>query len=269
MIRPALRNRLFAALAAVLAAVPVTANAAGGADISAIFLDLIERFAILWIPVAVLVVVAAGFTLMVSQEDGKVQKAKSTVVAVMIGGIITTIVLVFGPRDLINILYTGIPGTELLNTGEALGMEAEGVAGWLSAMAVMLGILIIVVAVLRAVFSLGEEERYTKVRLAVLHVVIGLVIIAGSYLFRIVFFEDKEPSALIAFIAGRVVVVLSFVSIIAVAILIYAGFRMVISFGREEDFTAAKSLAYRVVVGLMVVALSFALVLAVVAIFNG
>ncbi len=86
---------------------------------------------------------------------------------------------------------------------------------------------------------------------------------------RDVFFVIREPSALLAFITAKLITVLGFMTLIAVAILVYAGFRMVVSFGREEDFTAAKSLMIRVIVGLLILCLSYALVYTVVLVFNG
>ncbi len=242
---------------------------ASGADISDMFLNLIFAFAPLWIVVAILVIVIAGFSLMVSNDEGRLEKTRKTIVAVIIGGIVITIILVLGPLAAIGILYNGIPGMALINTGDALGNEAIGIAEWITAMAAMLGVLIIIISALQAIFTFGDEEAYQKVRASIRHVILGLIIIAAAFIFRQVFFVDKTPNALIALIASKILIVLAVMTIIAVAILIYAGVRMIIAFGREEDYTNAKTLVFRVIIGLVVILVSYVLVLAVATLFNG
>lgn len=265
---------------------PQTVNAVGGIDIQNGFLSLITAFWPLWITAAILVLVIAGFTLMTSQDENSLQKAKTTLISVLIGGILTTIIWVNplgsgGPLGFIGIVYNGMAGSSIINTGDAIGFQVIGIAEWLSAMAVMLGILFIIVAVLRAVASLGDEAAYTAARYSLLHVIIGVVLIAGTYLIQLALFGSEtgpgvvvsgdlsiEPNPLLGLIAAQLVIILHVITFIAVAILIYAGLRMIISFGREEDFTAAKSLALRVIVGLLVLIVSYSLVWIVATIFT-
>lgn len=258
-------TRLVAAL--FLALAPLTAHAAGGDDISEGFFGLIVRFAPLWISAAVLVLVIAGFTLMVSQDEGRLDKAKKTIAAVMIGGIIIVIIL-SGPRNFVSIMYNGIPGLLLINTGGyTIGYEAAGIANWLTAMAAMFGILMIIITVIRAVASFGDESSYQNTRMSMLHVLFGLIVIGAAYLFEVVFFADRTPNALIALIASKILVVLLVITTIAVFILIYVGIRMIASFGQEDQYTAAKSLAIRVLLGLLVILVSYTLVVVVALIF--
>ena len=264
--------------------IPDMAFANGGADIGATLINLFFLSYKLWVTIAVLVIVAAGFTMLVSHEEGQAQKAKSTIVAVIIGGVIITILAVLGPSGIIGFVYNGIPGMTVYNCGIAdalpdafncqsalsLALEAEGVASWFATITSMLGMLIIIISMVEAVSSLGADEAaYTKVRLALLHVVLGLIVIVAAVVLRNVFFVTREPSALLIFITAKLTIVLGIITLIAVAILVYAGFRMVASFGREEDFTAAKSLMIRVIIGLIILALSYALVYTVVLAFNG
>ncbi len=246
--------------------VPFPAFAAGGADISTIFVNLISAFAPLWGFIAFVAIVVAGLTLLLSQDEGAIDKAKKTIVAVMIGGVITVILLFFpgGPRGVILSFFSPVfsLGVNTFNfSGTTIGLEAEGVSGWLTGMAAMIGIVIVIIAVLRAVTSFGgDEAAYTNVRSAILQILIGLMVISAAFIFKSVFFFTGEPSQLIAFVTSKVLIIFAFIALLAVGVLVYAGFRMVISFGREEDFTAARSLALRVVVGLFVIILSYTLV---------
>jgi hypothetical protein len=253
---------------ATLLAMPLQAHAAGGADISLIFLNLITAFWPLWVSVAVLVVTIAGFTLMVSTDEGKLAKSRAILIAVGIGGIIITIINVLTPLTVVTFFYNGLPGTILINTGASLGAEVQGIGSWLTAMTAVLGILVIIIAVLRAVTSFnGDEASYTNARWSILHVIIGLIIIGAALVIENVFFILHEPGQLLGIIGAKVLIVLNVISTIAVVILIYAGLRMVISFGKEDEFTAAKSLALRVIVGLLILAVSYVLVYVVVTLF--
>jgi hypothetical protein len=190
-------------LLASLLAIPQVACADGG-DIAEIFLGLIGKFAPLWITIAILVVVIAGFGLMTTQDEGRLDKAKKTLLAVTVGGILITIILVMGPTNFVGIMYTGIPGFAVpLGGANSIGAEAVGIAGWIAAMAVMLGILMVIISAIQAIASFGEDEgQYTKVRTAIFHVIIGLIVIASAYIFQQVFFFERTPNALIALIAG-------------------------------------------------------------------
>lgn len=259
--------RLFALASLML--VPQTVFA-DGADIANIFLGLIGKFAPLWITIAILVVIIAGFGLLTTQDEGRLDKAKKTILAVTVGGILVTIILVMGPTNFVGIMYTGIPGFAVpLGGANTIGAEAVGVAGWITAMAVMLGILMIIIAAIQAIASFGEDEgMYTKVRTAIFHVIIGLIVIASAFIFQQVFFLDRTPNALIALIASKILILLFVILTIAVAILVYAGLRMILAIGREDEYTAAKSLLYRVVVGIIVILLSYVLVVVVAQLFS-
>lgn len=246
---------------------PSICLAAGGANISAIALGLITTFSPLWIAIATIAIVAAGMGLILTQDDGRLAKVKGVLVAVVIGGITVNLVIVLGPT-LIGYVYNGV-GTFQGNAA-GLGIEAEGVAGWVMSLSAISGVLMIILAMVEAVASLGaDESAYQKVRAAVIHVVLGLIVIIGAGIIRAVFFVSHEPTPLLYYLMKKITLVLAFITFIAVAILIYAGFRMVISFGREEDYSAAKGLALRVIVGILVLLLSLSLVAIVTAVLGG
>lgn len=267
-------------LLAVLAAVPQAAHAFGGGDIQLMFFSLVTAFWPLWITAGILVIVVAGFILMITHDEGRLQKAKTTLISVLTGGILTTIIIALGPFNFIGILYNGMPGFVVINSGSAVAFQAIGIAQWLTGISVIMGIMFIIIGVLRAVASLGEEAAYTSARHQLLHVIVGVVLISGAYLVELALFGSAngpgevvtgalsiEPNPLIGLISEKIFLVLNIITLIAVGILIYAGFRMIISFGREEDFNNAKSLALRVIVGLLVLTLSYSLVFIVAMIF--
>lgn len=251
---------------ALILGTPETVHAAGS-DISAMFVSVIDAFYPVWMSVAVLVTVIAGITLMVSQDEGALTKARSTIGAVFIGGIILTIILSMGATNFVGIVYNGLAGTVFINNGNGLGIEAAGVADWIATIAVVVGVLVVIIAATRAVLSFGDEGAYGNVRTALFHVIIGLIIIGAAYIFKEVFFDTHEPTELLRVFLVPLTVLLGIIGLIAVGILVYAGFRMIISFGREDDFSAAKSLAIRVVFGLIVLLISFSLIAIITGVF--
>lgn len=259
-IRSNLRRLLI--LSALAALIPTQAHAlTGGAIISQQFANLVTAFWPLWTFVAVLVLVIAGYTLMISHDENAIDKAKTTIIAVVIGGVITVLITAIGGTNVIGWVYNGTYGVAFRNTGVLFGIEAEGVAGWITAMAAMVGIVIIIITVLKAVASFGgDESAYSNTRTVILHVILGLILIGGATIVRNVFFASGEPSPFIGLVRDKIGIVLGFMTLIAIAILIVAGFRMVTSFGREEEYSAAKSLAVRAVFGLLVILLSYSLV---------
>ncbi len=255
--------------AAFLALIPLPAFAAGGADIASIFVSVVTAFWPLWIVAAVLVLVVCGFILVTATDESKLERARGTIIAVVMGGIITTIIWVLGPTGSIGLLYNGTAGFIMTSSAsaDAIGLEAIGIADWIATIAVLLGILFVIIAAIRAVASFGDEAKYANARNAAIQAVIGLVVIAAAYVFKIVFYDVREPSPLIALFASKVAIVLGFINLIAVGIIVYAGFRMVISFGNDEAFSSAKSLAIRAALGILIILVSYALVIIVANIF--
>ena len=265
------KNFNYGLLTAVLAfAIPMSAHATG-LDISNMLLFLIDAFATILLPTAVLVVTISGFVLMVSTDENNISKARSALVAAMIGGIVATILLFYpgGPEGFIGIMYNGTIGVFLVDTSASLGTEAGGVSTWLAEMTVMFGLFTVIISVFRAVASFGgDEAAYGAVKTSILHVILGLILIASVKVIRDVFFDIHDPLPLINILASKAFLVMNLITTVAVGILVYAGLRMVISYGKEDEFTAAKSLAIRVVVGLIVVLLSYVMVFTVWKLFN-
>ncbi len=246
---------------------------ASGSDLESIALGFITTLLPIWIPVAVIAIVIAGFNLSISRDEGAMDKAKSQIILVIIGGITITLLLAIGPTTFIGKFYNGaIDSSAILSAPVFIEFETIGIAEWIITIMAAIGILMIILSLLEAVTSLGDEGAYTKVRTAVLNVVIGLLIIVAAKIIRTTFFSPinggvANPAPLMTYIIGKITIVLNFILVIAVAIVIYAGFRMVMSFGNEDDYNNAKSLVLRVLIGILVLLISYSLVAIVVRIF--
>lgn len=249
---------------------PYSAHAAGGQDISNMFMSLVTASWPLWVVSAIMVLIIAGFAMVTTSDEGRVEKAKNTIIAVVSGGILITIITTLGPVGLIGLLYNGTAGYILTSTVSAdnIGLEAIGIAEWLTTIVVVLGILFVIASAIRAVASLGDEAQYESVRQAVLQLLIGLVVIASAVIIKRVMYNTGEPSLLINLFASKVVIVLGFVLTVAIAIIVYAGLRMVLSLGNEEQFNSAKSLVIRAAIGIALILVSYSLVIIVANVFG-
>ncbi len=240
-------------LALALLLVPVSAQATA-ADL--VLVSETIRFLLLplWVPAGVLVLTIAGITLVVSQDEGALEKARKAIIAVIAGG---GIILLAPP--LIAALYQTGGMTVNVATASVFEFESIGLSEWISTLAGIIGIFMIILAVLKAVGSFGDESSYTNARMSVLHVIIGLLIITANIIIRNVFFFGT-PNPLIIFVIAKLQFVMVIISTLAMVIIIYAGIRMVLNFGNEEYFNSAKSLIYRAIIGLFVVGFSYAMV---------
>jgi hypothetical protein len=249
---------------------PLSAHAAGGQDISSIFISLVTASWPLWVVAAIMVLIIAGFAMVTTSDEARVDKAKNTIVAVVSGGILITIIVTLGPLGLVGLVYNGTAGFILTSATSAgnIGLEAVGIAEWLMTIVVLIGILFVIVAALRAVVSFGDEAKYESVKQAVLQLILGLITIASAYIIKTVFYDTREPSLLINLFTSKVLIVLGLVTTVAIAIIVYAGLRMVISLGNEEDFNAAKSLTIRAAIGIALILVSYSLVIIVATVFG-
>lgn len=221
----------------------------GAVAIGSLIGELFDMFNGTVFKVAVLMLVIASIRLIITSDEGSMDKAKKSINAIVVGLIFITL---SGPIEQILFQINGIETAR----AELLNNEAVGIGKWLSSMAAMAGIAIIVIGAFRAIGSFGDENSYTVVRTTIFHVILGMLVISLGYAIKIAFFNDS-PNLLINLILGRVALVLGMMTLVALCIVVYAGIRMVLNFGNEEAFTGARSLILRSLGGLMLIGTSF------------
>ncbi len=249
-------------IAAIVALAPTPAHAAA-ADLALLFVSLRDMFLPLWLPAGTLVLVIAGITLMISQDESALMKARTAILGVVLGG-----VLIYLTPTLINALYQF--NVLVVDTTPSLQFDIEGVGlvNWVTTLAVLAAVIVVIISVARAVISIGDEQSYTNARFSLLYAVFGLLVIGASFVIRDTFFFAGTPEPLIVFVFDKLLIVMGLATLVAMTIIIYAGIRMVANFGNEEFFTQAKALAIRAVVGLLVILFSYLLVRIVIGLFS-
>lgn len=239
----------------------------GGGGFEGIAEFLRGRILLILTPIALFIIVRAGLRLVTSQEDDKLNKAKTTIGATCVG-----IMLAYISDRLVMAFYSpgGTWTTGTSTTGaNILTTEILGIINWATSFVAIVGVLIIIVAGLKTVSSFGAEDTGILKR-SVTGVVTGLLLIVTTGAIKLsiglapeviaVLPTGANPSTGIGRAINIILILLSFTSIIALAVIIYAGMMMVLNWGNEDNFTKGKSLIYRCVAGLAIMLLSGAAV---------
>ncbi len=226
------------------------------------------------LPVGVFLVVRAGFSLIISQDEGKLSTAKRTITGTLIG-----IMLVFISQRLVTAFYLNGGITNDANASQLQNI-LYGIVNWSLVTMAALGMLMIVVSVIRALASFGKEDGVANMRQTITGVATGILMIsllpAVKLTLGIVDLSalgegstHTDAGQIILVITTIIARLLSYLAFLAVAIVIYAGIRMIVTLGNEEEYKKSRTLIGRALVGLIVILLSYAAVAAVLSIATG
>ena len=117
----------------------------------------------------------------------------------------------------------------------------------------------IIVSGIRAIINWGSSEGITQVRRTIISILIGIFLIVAKGDFVDAFLNTHTPDPIIDRINQYVIIALGFVTIVAVAVMIFAGFLMIVNVGKDEQYQRAKGIIIRVAIGLLVILSSVAL----------
>ncbi len=236
------------------------------ATLPGIALFLRAEFLLILDIIAVFLLVRAGLKLIHSQEDDKLTRARRT-----IGGTAVGIMLAHLSVRLVEIFYgsTAVPSGGVLTpeqSAEMLSIEIGGIINWVTTLVAVLGVLMIVATSIRAVGGFGKEDGTKLIRETVVGTVTGIffIIISGAIKASFGLPPGLEPGGphdpsvvpIVVRVAGIVSTILDYMALIAVAVVIYAGFLMIVNLGDEEQFKKGKTLIVRALIGLVIILLS-------------
>ena len=224
------------------------------------FETIAQNIALLFVPIvtgiAILVVVASGFALVLSQSEEQLATARRTLI-----GSVMAIMLVY----LSGVIRTALePGGLSLSGAISYGdlsPEIIGVADWLSSIAAVVAILMLIVSGIRAVVSYGSDDGTAQMRRAVIAAVAGFTIIVLRLPIKNALVDDMSPGSFVSDVIVPVVnAILGFVGLLAVIFVIIAGIMMILNAGNDDQYQKAKSLILRIAIGLLVIIASAAIV---------
>lgn len=211
-------------------------------------------------------IVRVGFDLITSRDEGQFDKAKGTIAAIAAGLMLAVMPI---ERFVTGFLYIG---TDAEQAAYNPAIEVYGIIRWALVMVAVVAVTVIVVNGLRAVLKYGTDEGVALMRRTVFAVIAGILVIVFAEAIKAALgvpdFGDvglARPGPIAAAIVAVVVGLLFFAALVAVLIIIYAGIVMIVYFGNEEKFTYAKNLIIRVLIGLVIIGVSYLIIHFVVA----
>lgn len=206
--------------------------------------------------VAILAIVLAGVTLVVSQDEDRLSKTRKIIIAILFGLVIVNVadVLHDGYLDAF-FAESSIPGQGDITI---IKDEVLGVLDFLMTPAAIIAIIVIIVSGIRAIAKLGGEEGTALLRRTIFATGFGIVLLIAKTALSFAVVGDTEsapggdPSKIVQTMVeiGKAFVVL--MGLAAVAIIVLAGIFMIVNVGNQEQYDRAKKLILRVVIGLII-----------------
>ncbi len=237
-------------------------SAVGGrlAPFASNFESIAQEVASLFIPIvtgiAILAVVASGLVLVFSQSEEQMTTARRALI-----GSVVAILLAY----LSGVIRTALePGGFSMSgtvTYGNLSPEIIGIADWLSSIAAVVAILMLIVSGIRAVVSYGSDQGSAHIRRAVIAAIAGFTIIVLRVPIKRALVDDRSPGTFVSDVIVPIVnAILGFVGLLAVIFIIIAGIMMILNVGNDDQYQKAKGLILRVAIGLLVILASAAIV---------
>ena len=223
--------------------------------------------------VAVVVIIIAGIFLVTSvgNDEGK-EKAKKIILYAIIG-----LIVILLSEGIVAIITGFDNGSILGGTGGIVGstdirtMTVHSVQKILAYMA-LVAVVVIVIAGIYLVTSVGNDEAKEKAKKIILYAVIGLIVIllSEAIVTVIVGFDNGSILGGTGGIVGNtdlrgstvsiLLKVLSYMALVAVVAIVIAGIYLVVSVGNEEAKEKAKKIILYTIIGLFVILFASAIV---------
>lgn len=211
-------------------------------------------FNALIVGVASLVIVRAALLLIAEQSEGELGKFKTAIVSAIVAIVMIAIAkpisgALFGSSDLLS-----TPGT----AANTISDELLEIVELIEEPIAVLAIIMIIVSGIRTVLSYGDSDGVSHIRKTIISVLIGIFLIVTKEAFKSSIADKSSsdfgsPDAIITKIIEIFNIILGFVTIVAVAVIIFAGFLMIVNIGKDEQYSKAKGIIIRVAIGLIVI----------------
>ncbi len=247
----------------------------GGADAYAgIAGFLLERSWLIVGIMTLLLLVRAGLKLIYGQSEERFEEAKRGIA----NGLMAVVLIALTSRMVSAFIRAGgsMSSGDAASGSSIFTTEMLGIVRWVQVLVAVLAIGMIIAAVFSAMFSMGSDDATSRIRRAVFGAAAGILILGIDVAFRMTFgleyFGVPGPTSPFPIIARALVVIsfiLGFLALIAVIIVIYAGIRIILSLGNEEEFKNMRSLIFRALIGLFVILVSYVIVRFVIVAFSG
>lgn len=226
------------------------------------------------VPLAIFLLVRFGFTLITSNDESKVSGAKRVIASTLVG-----LMLAFISQRIFQGVYVSGGSWNPASGASILATEVRGILFWATTLVAPLGVLMLVIAGVKVLGTFGKEDMGPVLRNNIVAIAAGILLILMQPIISATLGVDPRveaaplgqpsPFPIIMAVGSVLSAILLFLALIAVAIIIYAGFMMIISVGSEEQYSKSKSLIVRALIGLVIIVLSYTLLQFVTSLFVG
>lgn len=229
----------------------------------------IRFFDKLLVPIAILLLSWAGVIVVVKRNDEEQFKKRSLQLIWMAVGF----GLLAGAFTVVDKMFFGTQGQILRgDDSTAFGflarVEINGIAEFVMAFAMAIGLLFVIISAVRLMFAGENEDQIEKIKRHLTWSAVSMLLLLMSYTIVKLFFSIDEQGRLQGLQTVGITTefinlanfFLSFVGFFAVVVLIYAGIRMVANFGDEEAVNKAKDTAKYAVIGLVLAFSAFTII---------
>lgn len=237
---------------------------AGALKLRNIFGYVIAFIKRLLVPVAIIIIVIAGFVIITNRNTDAMKKRKDQVIAIIAGffTIMISVVLVdeifFGK---VGEIFQGQDEPSIKFAQNAF-MQLDGVINFATTFLVAIGVLMLVLASYRLIFGATNEENMTNARNQLIWSIIGIAIVLSAKTFVRLVTPDgrlfgpvaKAPDLMLLLGLGThwINYIFGFLGIVGVIAIIYSGARMIFFFGDDEQVNKSKTTIMHVVIGLII-----------------
>jgi len=228
-----------------------------GSGFGDIALTVAQGFVPLVNALAILTIIVSAILMILRQDEGEISQLKRVVGAAL--GAIILVNLASPIRDIMLGVISNPNASEVV-----VETQVQGLLDFIEVPIGAITVLMIIVSGIRAVVSYGSEQGVAQLRRTVFSVLAGIILIFIKGAISVSLTLDFSPNAILVDIMYVVNVIVGFTALIAVAIIIYAGFMMVLNTGNDDQYSRAKRLIVRVGIGLMIIISSAAIINAVV-----
>ena len=200
--------------------------------------------------VAVLMITRAGIGLMLEQKDEEFLGVTRRIVAT---AFIAIVLLILSPmiRDA---LYNYETSAKTIISTETLGLIQFLEVGVGAAI-----VLIVVFYGIRSIITFGSEDGIDYLRKMLMSILAGMVLIVfKSFITESVVTGD--PTGIITTITTVMNVLISFAALLAVGVVVYAGYLLITAINDDERATKARDILIRVAIGFIIILASYAIV---------
>ena len=264
-----------APLITAVAATPFSCPAGvgvGACMIASTLIYVVQQIRWLAAGVAFIVLVVAGFRLVISQAEEAMTTAKRTVLGAVVG-----LFLLFLVEPVVDAFFGGFsaPAAGLLVSSASaqdaaliLSTELMGILTWIETLVSIVAVGLIIVDAIGVLASFGSEERMKKIYHAIGSTIFGILLLVFDTTIASVFGLAPDASAptvpttmpIFVEFFGMVRFVLLLIGIVAIGVIIYAGFLMMLNLGNEELLGKAKKIIGNTFIGLVMIVLCYAIV---------